>query len=70
VKKSAYTPSSDRQIRNWPTDEAGRGGRLDGTRELVVPRTAFLLVYRIDRKAQRVEILRFLHGAQQWRPKR
>ncbi|MFS8145859.1 addiction module toxin RelE [Rhizobium sp. R635] len=50
--------------------EAGRGGRLDGTRELVVPRTAFLLIYRIDRKVQRVEILRFLHGAQKWPPKR
>ncbi|NNH61790.1 type II toxin-antitoxin system RelE/ParE family toxin [Rhizobium laguerreae] len=50
--------------------EAGRGGRLDGTRELVIPRTTFLLIYRIDRKAQRVEILRLLHGAQQWPPKR
>ncbi|MBY5697884.1 type II toxin-antitoxin system RelE/ParE family toxin [Rhizobium leguminosarum] len=50
--------------------EAGRGGRLGGTRELVIPRTAFLLIYRIDRKAQRVEILRLLHGAQQWPPKR
>ncbi|NKN12847.1 type II toxin-antitoxin system RelE/ParE family toxin [Rhizobium laguerreae] len=50
--------------------EAGRGGRLGGTRELVIPRTAFLLIYRIDRKAQSVEILRLLHGAQQWPPKR
>ncbi|MFF0923104.1 type II toxin-antitoxin system RelE/ParE family toxin [Rhizobium leguminosarum] len=50
--------------------EAGRGGRLDGTRELVIPRTAFLLIYRIDRNAQKVEILRLLHGAQQWPPKR
>lgn len=50
--------------------EAGRGGRLDGTRELVIPRTAFLLIYRIDEKAQRVEILRLLHGAQKWPPKR
>ncbi|ANL36726.1 toxin-antitoxin system toxin RelE/ParE family protein (plasmid) [Rhizobium phaseoli] len=43
--------------------EAGRSGRLQGTKELVIPRTAFLLIYRIDRKAQRVEILRLLHGA-------
>jgi toxin ParE1/3/4 len=43
--------------------ETGRSGRLEGTRELVIPRTAFLLIYRIDRKAQRVEILRLLHGA-------
>ncbi|TBC89898.1 type II toxin-antitoxin system RelE/ParE family toxin (plasmid) [Rhizobium leguminosarum] len=45
--------------------EAGRSGRLNGTRELVIPRTAFLLIYRIDTKTQRVEILRLLHGAQQ-----
>lgn len=50
--------------------EAGRRGRLGGTRELVIPRTAFLLIYRIDREAQTVEILRLLHGAQQWPPKR
>ncbi|ABC93472.1 hypothetical conserved protein (plasmid) [Rhizobium etli CFN 42] len=50
--------------------EAGRSGRLEGTRELVIPRTAFLLIYRIDKKAQRVEILRLLHGAQHWPPKR
>ncbi|MBY2988317.1 type II toxin-antitoxin system RelE/ParE family toxin [Rhizobium leguminosarum] len=50
--------------------EAGRGGRLDGTRELVIPRTAFLLIHRIDRNAQKVEILRLLHGAEQWPPKR
>ncbi len=49
--------------------EAGRRGRLDGTRELVIPRTAFLLIYRIDKKAQKVEILRLLHGAQKWPPK-
>lgn len=50
--------------------EAGRRGRLGGTRELVIPRTAFLPIYRIDREAQTVEILRLLHGAQQWPPKR
>ncbi|PDT18763.1 type II toxin-antitoxin system mRNA interferase toxin, RelE/StbE family [Rhizobium sp. J15] len=49
--------------------EAGRAGRLEGTRELVIPRTAFLLIYRLDRHARRVEILRLLHGAQQWPPK-
>ena len=43
---------------------------FDGTRELVIPRTAFLLIYRIDRNAQKVEILRLLHGAEQWPPKR
>jgi toxin ParE1/3/4 len=42
----------------------GREGRIDGTRELVVGRTPFIVVYRV--KKSRIEILRLLHGAQQW----
>jgi len=42
----------------------GREGRVKGTRELVVGRTPFIAVYRVKRK--RIEILRLLHGAQQW----
>ena len=42
----------------------GRVGRVRGTRELVISRTPFIAVYRIE--GQRIEILRFLHGAQQW----
>ena len=44
--------------------EIGRIGRLAGTRELVVARTSFILVYRIV--GDTVQILHFLHGAQQW----
>ena len=46
--------------------DMGRVGRVKGTRELVVQRTPFILVYRVHPKAQRVEIWRVLHGAQQW----
>lgn len=42
----------------------GRVGRVPGTRELVIIRTPFIAVYRIE--GRRIEILRFLHGAQQW----
>ncbi|MBK5275844.1 MAG: type II toxin-antitoxin system RelE/ParE family toxin [Desulfuromonadales bacterium] len=42
----------------------GRTGRVKGTRELVISRTPFIAVYRIE--GQRIEILRFLHGAQKW----
>ncbi|MEI8119137.1 MAG: type II toxin-antitoxin system RelE/ParE family toxin [Methylophilaceae bacterium] len=42
----------------------GRPGRVKGTRELVVSRTPFIVVYRI--KGEMVQILRVLHGAQQW----
>lgn len=44
----------------------GRRGRVAGTRELVIARTPFVLVYRLRRSPQRVEILRLLHGAQKW----
>jgi len=47
--------------------EMGRIGRVKGTRELVISRTPFIAVYRIE--GERIEILRFLHGAQKW-PKR
>lgn len=44
----------------------GRPGRIDGTRELVVSGTPYLVVYRIE--ASTVDVLRVLHGAQQWPP--
>ncbi len=37
----------------------GRPGRIPGTRELVVPRTRYLIPYRI--RADQVEILRVFH---------
>jgi toxin ParE1/3/4 len=42
----------------------GRSGRVQGTRERVLPGTPFILVYRI--KADAVTILRVLHGRQKW----
>ena len=42
----------------------GRPGRLDGTRELVITGTPFIVFYRL-RKSQ-VEILGVLHAARKW----
>ena len=42
----------------------GRQGRVPGTRELAIVGSPYLAVYRIKNK--RVEVLRILHGAQQW----
>ena len=42
----------------------GRQGRLDGTRELVITGTPFIVFYRL-RKSQ-VEILGVLHAARKW----
>ena len=44
--------------------EIGRPGRRAGTRELVISRTPFVAVYRIA--GGRIEVLRLLHGSQQW----
>ena len=42
----------------------GRPGRLPGTRELVVPRTPYVVMYRL--REDMVVILRVVHGSQQW----
>jgi toxin ParE1/3/4 len=44
--------------------ERGRLGRVPGTRELVVPRTPYLVAYRV--REGLIGILRVLHGAQRW----
>lgn len=44
--------------------EMGRAGRKQGTRELVISRTSLIVIYRI--KGRRIELVRVLHGAQQW----
>jgi toxin ParE1/3/4 len=43
---------------------SGRIGRVNGTREAVVPRTSYIVVYQVS--AQTVEILGIWHGARQW----
>ena len=44
----------------------GRPGRVAGTRELVVPRTPYIVVYTVE--SDYVRIHRVLHGAQRWPP--
>jgi toxin ParE1/3/4 len=43
---------------------SGRAGRVNGTRELVISRTPYIVAYRVARN--RVEILAIMHGARQW----
>lgn len=43
----------------------GRNGLRAGTREFAVPRTPYIVVYRV--REERIEILAVLHGAQNWR---
>jgi addiction module RelE/StbE family toxin len=48
----------------------GRPGRVEGTRELVIPRLPYLVIYRIVerplRTAGEIAIMRVLHGARRW----
>ena len=44
--------------------EMGRPGRVPGTRELVIPRTPYIVPYRLVGNA--IQVLRVFHGARQW----
>ena len=44
--------------------EMGRPGRVSGTRELVIPRTPFIVPYRVV--GNTLQILRIYHGARRW----
>jgi len=39
----------------------GHPGRLPGTRELVVPKTRYIVPYRVRPRLKRIEILRVFH---------
>lgn len=45
----------------------GRTGRIAGTREFVIWRTKYILVYRL--RGKDIEIAHVVHGARQWPPK-
>ena len=54
--------SSVQNLSNNP--EAGRPGRVFGTRELIVSQTPFIVPYRIS--DSEIQILRVLHGSRKW----
>ncbi len=49
-------------LRDFP--RIGRPGRVEGTRELVVSRTPYIVAYQI--KTGTIEILAVIHGARRW----
>ncbi|PYE88513.1 toxin ParE1/3/4 [Phyllobacterium leguminum] len=51
------------QLRIFPY--SGREGRAKGSREMVVSRTPFIVVYTVE---DTITLVRVLHGAQQWPP--
>lgn len=42
----------------------GKAGRVNGTRELIIPNTTYIAVYWI--KSGSIEILRVLHSSMKW----
>lgn len=44
--------------------QLGRTGRVEGTRELVIVGTQYILPYRL--KGQRIQILAVFHGRREW----
>ncbi len=42
----------------------GRAGRIDGTRELVITNTPYIVIYRV--KGRSVEILRVMHSSRKY----
>jgi toxin ParE1/3/4 len=51
-----------RRLGRFP--ELGRLGRVEGTRELSVPKTRFIIAYRLRDGV--VEVAALVHDAQQW----
>jgi toxin ParE1/3/4 len=43
---------------------SGRKGRIEGTHELVVPHTPFIVAYVVA--GRELQVLAVLHGSQQW----
>ena len=50
------------QLNKFP--ESAPAGRVEGTRELVIPRTPFIVVYSID--ADIINTVAILHSSQRW----
>lgn len=48
--------------------QIGRTGRAHNTREVVVPGTSYILVYRSFKT--KIQLLRVLHGRRLWPPKK
>ncbi len=44
--------------------EIGRPGRVPGTRELIIPRTPYIVPYRLV--GNTIQVLRVFHGARRW----
>src|SRR5262245_4283613 len=61
-----YEAIRDQVARLATHPAVGRPGRVAGTRELVIARTAYVVAYTVDPHVDSVVVLRVLHGARRW----
>ncbi len=64
ISQDDHIEKQTNQLIQYP--EIGRPGRMQGTRELVIKHTSFVVVYRVNMRAGRIEIWRVLHTSQAW----
>jgi toxin ParE1/3/4 len=50
------------QLQNYPF--MGKNGRVEGTRELIISNSPYILIYRV--KEESVEVLRILHTSKRY----
>jgi toxin ParE1/3/4 len=60
----AYDAITDSVSRLATFPEMGRRGRVEGTRELVIPSQPYIVAYHI--RGQTIHILAVLHDARKW----
>jgi toxin ParE1/3/4 len=58
----AIVATTENRLTRFP--KSGRPGRVHGTYELVIPRTPYIVPYRIG--GDTVEIVRVYHGSRRW----
>jgi toxin ParE1/3/4 len=59
---SAIVNLVEHQLPRFP--QSGRAGRVEGTRELIVPRLPFIIPYRAT--AESIDVLRIYHASRIW----
>ena len=59
---ASHIVDSAERVLQYP--EVGRIGRVNGTREMIIPGTQYLIVYRLKKNA--VHFLRVRHGRREW----
>jgi addiction module RelE/StbE family toxin len=62
IRMRASIRTAVSRLANYP--DLGRAGRVEGTRELAIPHTPYLIAYRVIE--DQVRILAIMHTSQQW----